>query len=410
VDCARVGHDFSVARQGEVLFLATTTELLQSAIDRRLDNAAIELPMPEPDGLLAFRLEPALFQERDARPVVKPAREVLGRRIANPLGNLLFGGLLTAEGPISGALDADAASLSLRVALPPVPADAPAAWFPPGEPGFGVPADEQTVAVLALRRDVADWWRHRETLLAEDGQAQLAKADETISVLFMGASPAEDIFAALKPELALVVDRQLFAGAAAPAVKLPAACLVARARDPATLGPQLQVAFQSFVTFLNTDRAKDHRAPFLIDAVEHEGVSIRTARLLPGAHGEAPGMEANASPAIALVDDWVLVGTALEQVQRLVTAVHSGALRAVSGGPFCAQLDVTRGLQIARDDRDALIAKSVVEGGLELGAASARLDAALAALGELGSVDLSVLPAADRLAVTLHVALGAGAP
>jgi hypothetical protein len=409
VACVRINHELVVARLAELLLVASDDDLLAAALDRLLDGAPPVATVPAGGGLLAFSLDPELLRPRDWKPLAGEARRALGKRIANPLGNLLFGGLLLGEGAIDGSLGADGSTLELRVALPPAPADAPAAWFPPGAAAFAVPATPQTLGVLALRRDLSGWWRERESLMSEDSQPQLAKTDETLSLLFMGGSPAEDVFAALGPELAVVVDRQTFADAPEPDVKLPGACLVAHMHDPQAFGPAVQVAFQTLVGFLNTDRAQKRQAPFLIDAFEHEGTVVRAARLLPR-EGEEPGTDSNASPAVAVVDDWLLVGTSLEQVRGLVDALHAGALRKVGGGPFSLTVDGAGLLALARDDRDVLVAQHILEEGLSAEEAGRKVDNLLALLGDVRSLDLSVTRAADGLDVLLRLALGDGAP
>jgi hypothetical protein len=408
VECARINGELVVARVAEVLVVASDDDLLAAALDRLLDGASPAQAAPAGSGLLAFALEPELLRPRDWKPIAGEARRALGRRIANPLGNLLFGGMLPDEGTLSGTLGADGSTLELRVALPP-PVETPAAWFPPGAPGFAVPASAQTIAVLALRRDLADWWRARETLMSAESQQQLAETDETLSLLFMGGSPAEDVFAALGPELALVVDRLSFDGLPEPDVKLPGACLVARLRDPAAFGPAVQVAFQTLVGFLNTDRAQKRQSPFLLDSSVHEGVTVRAAKLLPR-EDEAPSTDWNASPALAVVDDWLLVGTSVEQVERLVGSVRSGALRQMAGGPFSLQIDGATLLALARDDREVLVAQNIIEKGHSLEEAGREIDVLLAALAEVRSLDLSVTQAADGLQVLLRLALGSGGP
>ncbi len=410
VPFARINRELVVACHGDVLLLGNDDDLLALALDRLLDGAAPAEAAPAGEGLLAFRFDPEVLRPKDWKPAAGEARRALGRRIANPLGNLLFGGLLAGDGPVSGWLDAESDGLELHLALPPAPADAPVAWFPPGAPGFAVPVSSETVAVLAVRRDLADWWRQRETLMSEESQPQLAKTDETLSLLFMGGSPAEDVFAALEEELALVVDRQTFAGVAVPDVKLPAACLVARLKDPESFGPSMAVAFQTLMGFINTERAQERRQPFLLDAVEHAGATVRAARLLPGRDGQRPGTEANASPAVAVRGDWLLVGTSLEQVLRLLTALEQGALRPVDGAHLALQLDGARALRLAHDNRDVLLAQSILEDGLAAVDASRHIDDLLALLGEVAHLDLSVTPRADSLELALRVVLAGRAP
>jgi len=448
---ARIDRKLLLAAVDGVLVAASDDELLRSALDRLLDGTAPQaavtpatatVPSPAPatanwpspstststappdadavaaDGapgetaLATFSFDLERLQSSELRAVQQPGRRLLGKRVANPLANLLFGGLTLGGGRIDGALLSRADALVLRAHLPAPPADAPAAWFPPGAEGFAVPTSGQTLAVLCARRDLADWWRQRETLMSEDSQPGLAQADQNIGVLFAGASPEEDVFGRVAPELALVIDRQPFGdGAAAPEVRLPAFCLVGRVRGQSDFAGTLGVAFQSFVSFLNTDRAQDGRPPFLIDVQVHEGAVVRLARLLPPA-GESEatlGMEANWSPAVAVAGDWLLVGSSAEQVRQLISAVHAGRTQPV-GGSLGLDVNVPAALALAGEDRAALVANRMLEQGADAPSAGRDVDNLLRLAARLARVRADLRRDAHGLLFEFTLSLAGGAP
>ena len=187
---------------------------------RAPSEPAADVP-PGATVLATFALDADRLRPADLKLVAQPGRKLLGRRVANPLANLLVGGLTLGAGRVEGRLLSGAGELALQARLPAPPADAPAAWFPPGPDALAVPVTPETLAVVHVRRDLADWWRQRETLMSDESQPGLAKADETIGLLFAGLSPAEDVFGAVDPELALVVDRQRFE---APWPRRPCGC------------------------------------------------------------------------------------------------------------------------------------------------------------------------------------------
>ena len=192
---------------------------------------------------------------------------------------------------------------------------------------------------------------------------------------------------------------------AAPSVRLPAFCLVARLSDAPDFPAALGVAFQSLVSFMNTDRAREGAASFLLDVVPHEGVAVRTARLVPraGEPAEALGTDGNWSPSMAVVDDWVLVGSATEQVQRLITALHAGAPPAVRTGTLGFDLDVPAALALARENRAALVANAILEEGKDPETAARDLDALLSVADLLLRAEAAVTRAEDALLLELRL-------
>jgi len=414
---ARVDRKLLVAAVDGVLLATSDDDLLAAALDRAL--LARAAPGADSTGspaaptaagtttLATFSFDAARVQRAELRSVQQQGRRLLGRRVANPLANLLFGGLTLAEGRIDGALVSRDDELSLHATLPAPPDDAPAAWFPPGTDSFRVPTTAQTIVVVSARRDLADWWRQRETLMSEDSQAGLAKADENIGVLFAGLSPAEDVFAAVAPELALVVDSQLFTGAAlVPEVRLPAFCLVGRLRAAPDFADSLAVAFQSLISIMNMERAQDGRAPFVLDVQLHEGVPLRFARLAPRAAdgAEALGTDPNWSPAVAVLDDWLLVGSSAEQVRRLISSIR----RADAGtrdGTLGMDLDITAATGLARENRAALVAQRILEEGADPDVAARDIDSILHLLSALTRVRGEVRRAAAGLELEVAFAL-----
>jgi len=425
VDLTRLGRLLAFAVSGDRFVVGTDAALVETEIDGWLDGAAglaadseavgaagAATGLPRP--LVRIEFDPSTIAAESSR-LMAPSSRLLGKRLANPLANLLFGGLAGQQGRVTGALDADADGLRLTLRLPGASGAAEPTWFPPAEETpFDVPVSEETIAVLGLRRDLGDWWRRRETLLSEESQARLAKLDETVGVLFAGGSPAEDVFGRLEPELALVVDRQRFADAQpgeVPAARLPGVCLVARVRDMPSFAPVVQVAFQTLFGVANTRRVQDHAAPFLLDVHEHEGVEVRSARLLPGSGSgggdEPPDTDFNASPALAIVGDTLLVGTSCEQVRRLVSSLHAGRTQACAGNTDLS-LDGDALSRALSDDLAPLAARMILEQGLDADEADARAASLPAAARRLGRARATLSRQPDGLSLELRLSLRPG--
>lgn len=412
----RFGKNASLARVDDLLLFATDDRLLTEALERWLDGGLLAAAGSGTGTELAsFEFDTELLRPGDFASLRAPTRKLLGRRLANPLSNLLFGGLTLGKGRVAGTLAGVGREIALDVCLPPVPDDAPRAWFPPEPAGsMAVPVTPETLAVLSLRRDLGDWWRNRESYMPDGAQPGLAKADQNMALIFAGQSPAEDVFGQTGQVLALVVDRQRFEDAAAvPDVHLPAFCLVTRLRDPEAFTPTLAVAFQTLMGVINTDRARNRTAPFLLDTTLHEGIGVRAAHLLSGAgsggKGEPAAIDFNFSPAVAVVEGWALIGTSVEQVNRLVSALHSGE-SAEGRGVMSFDIDVTRVLSALEDNRGALVAQSMLDNGLDPDEAATDVDNLLEWIGSLQHVSAALTRQAECLHVDLDLLLGESTP
>jgi hypothetical protein len=405
---AWVNRRVAAAARHDTLLVATDVRLLKGALDR-FDEPVTPPTQRPPGTLLEFELDTAVMRPSDKRLLPTNPLE-LSRRLVNPLANLLFGGLALSEGMLRGSLRELDGALTLRVGLPTLPEQAPAAYLPPEEPAeISVPVSDHTIGVLFVRRDLSDWWRQREALMPEKSQAGLAKLDQTLSVLFGGLSPAEDVFGGVGADLAMVFDRlDLSDAAALPEVRLPGACLVGRIDDPTSFTPSIQVAFQTLLGVINADRARDQRAPFLLETLDHRGVRVTMARLLPGAgsggDGEPAAIDFNLSPAVAVVGDRLLLGTAGEQVLRLVDSLvdrRQSAYRANS------QLSVDgHGVaQLLDENHRTLVAKAILEDGLTPEQAEERVETLVDLAGLIETFAATLERSAQGLELVVELAL-----
>ncbi|MHC5210167.1 MAG: hypothetical protein ACYTG2_05555 [Planctomycetota bacterium] len=405
---ATLDGKLSLCAADGLFLLATDERLVRDALDLA---EGVELSGEPGEGapLLEFEFDTGLLRSRDARALAPPAGTP-ARRYANPLANLLFAGVGAGEGRVSGALVERDGQVVLTTQLPASLGEAPAAYAPPDDAPADVPVSAETVAVLFARRDLADWWRHRETLLGEELQPRLAKFDQTLGLLFMGSSPAEDVFAGLTPELALVVDRLDFAAQGpVPDVRMPGACLVARLRDPPRFRTGMQVAFQTLIGIVNTERSKEGDAPFLLETAEHEGVSMRCARLVSDEHaggmaagGGGRGAERALSPTLAIMDDVLFLGTSEEQVRRLLSAWRTGRSLEFRGNTEL-HIDAAVLTRLVLDNRGPLVAKTMLDDGLDPDAAGRRIDGLLAVLDRLGPLELLLEDRPDGARLALRI-------
>ncbi len=458
LEYARLDDENVLARLGDRLFFASHDELLADALDLALDAAvtggktrgrrkgksAVKASDETVDGGLAsfsFRVGSPL----NRRGTVKGIGEIAGRmgnRLSSPLLSVLLDDAadeLSAGGRIVGTLEHDRAGdqMIVQARLVPAPpdeddeatdssADDGARRIEARAPvAFTVPVDDQTLGVLHVQRDLADWWRHREERMPPEIQTRLARFDSTMSMLFSGQSLADDVFGQLGTSLAVVFDRQTFEDEdAAPDIRMPAACLVSTLDDPQRFAPMLQGAFQTFIGLINADRGQEGEAPFLIETERVDGGLFVSARLMDGMFAAGPmndatdpgmGMDgaapysANLSPAMAVIGDRLLLGTSVEQVRRLMSALATQGSAAASESEVFGELGLSVDARILeralRDNRKALIAQNVIEKGNDPMQAAAEIDGLVAIVQRLRSVDVQLFHDAEGLRARLGLAL-----
>lgn len=405
----RLGRDLVTCWLGDALLVATSDDLVADAVDRALDPARSSNATQAPTRVeLALALE--AVQSEDLRGL-RPSRKRVTRD-ALPVWDLLVGPLASAldgEGWCKGSVQHGSGAVELLLELPPLSAEHEQLLHTGSAANaLSVPVTSQTLGIVAARRDLADAWRRREELAAEQLQPRLAKLDGEAGMLFSGRDLAEDVLARFEPEFALVLDGEaLEPGAPAPALRLPGACLVLRLRpDAMAFAPLLSVAFQGALGRVNANRAEEGLAPFLITASEHRGVLLQSARLLPG-EGSGDGsddnpysVEFNLTPSLAVVQDRVLLGTSLTQTRRLVDALLDGSL---VSHPSDLVLDLD-GAALARtlgEARLPLAGRLVLAEGLDAGMALARVDRQLAELTALGRISADARRGAEGVQVRI---------
>lgn len=406
VSYRRLGREVVVAWMDDALVVASDDDLLADAVDRSRDPSARRVSEAAPrDVELALTLE--ALKSKDFKGLRSARRKPVGRDALPALSLLLgpVGESLASEGWALGTLSHDAKAITLEASLP----TTELAEHRPMPP-VALPITQHTVASLALRVDLADVWRRREVLASDAMQPRLAKMDGAMTMLFAGRSLAEDVLGRLQPELGIVVDGKAFEpDDAVPALRLPAACLVARTADGAKgLLPLMVVAFQGALGAANLERAEDGHAPFLMRSLQHRGVTLHAARLLAG-EGSGDGSEEdplsadfNLTPCLALVGDHVLLGTSTAQVRRLVDALLDGTTQE-HPGLVSLQADGAGLAGEMEAARAPLAGRLVLLQGLSAAAALEQVDRWIADLREVGQLDFGLWPEPGSLHAELSL-------
>lgn len=387
----RIGRALVATTLGDRVALSSDDDLLADAIDRELDGERTALPEGPPPGGASLGCSPFLLRGPQLAGAAR-----LRRRLGVPaaaLAQLLLGPVdaaLTGDSWLLATLVPDGAGLRLDARLPGAPQAAQPCWFPEDARPAPRPASGGALGVLSLSRDVADWWRRRETLMPEEDQARLARLDSDLAELLGGASPGEDLLARLGHDLQLVVD-----GAGPDG--LPAACLIAPLDLEPALADGLVVAFQSAVAFHNLRRGEDGGPALLVEVQAQGDRRLAASRPVAPLGQAAPpaGDGAGWTPCLGLLDGQLLLGTDADQLARLMDDLQAG--RTVPGDEpahLALGLDGAALAALGRQWRPQLVARVLLSRGLAPEAAGETVDRWLASVEQLGRLSLALQ--ADR--------------
>lgn len=265
------------------------------------------------------------------------AKELLGGRAKDFGAELILGGVLAnlhRTPAITASLSLQEQSLALELSGP-----HDVAWvseereffFGPGGTGQALPAlvIDDTLATLSAYRDMSQMWLRAGDLFEEQVNDQLAQADSTLTTLFSGRDFGEDILGALKPELRVVVARQLFeTEQLTPAIRLPSFALVGQLRDPELMRGELKRIFQSLIGFLNIIGAMEGQPQLDFDMETNGSLQLLTAtyvREVDRRVNDAVPIQFNFSPSVAFVHDAVIISSTSQLARKLAEQLPTGS-------------------------------------------------------------------------------------
>lgn len=417
------------AVHGPWLIVSDNSELGQAMIDRVLDGPG--------ENSLARN---GRFRELRGRDAARPllwgclrldrlreagqVADLFRGKADNPVGELIAGGVLASlqkADALTVQLESQGRDFLVRAMLPHDPRWLPAErsyYF--GEGGQGrAPAPLRprgTLLQLTAYRDLAGIWNAAPELFDEKANAELNQANSGLSTLFSGRDFGQDVLASIRPEWQVVVARQDYSQApSTPQIKLPAGALVVELRDPEKMRREWKVTFQSLIGFLNVVSSMQGQPPLELDAEKIDGIQLVSASYLPPTEGKKPAagsLHYNFSPSLALVDARMVIAStralALELArgpQGAAGGTASAAGESATDSRVNTQLSIDVGpLRAAlADNRDQLIARSMLEKGHGRAAAEQEVDTLLKLSELIQGADLRLETTADRLELRLRL-------
>ncbi len=256
-------------------------------------------------------------------------------------------------------------------------------------------------------RDLPAFFRDRRELLIEDAERGFAEFDSGLAVFFGGRVLSEEVIPELCEDYLFVGARQTFEGRnVPPKARFPAGAWIFRMKNADRWNGELVAAFNTLIGVINADRGQKKQTPLLFFSESYRGTTIYGARFLPDDDRPTDLGRYNFSPALARVGDRFILSTADELLRDVVDQLVDGAVETLPPGTLTflrAQGEPT--LQILTDNRDALIAQSMLDKGKSLEQATLELDVLLDIVREVAGIDLWSRISGDRFVVSAAVRL-----
>lgn len=408
---------------GDMLVITNNDELGKQLVDRLLDSPAESLAA---DAQFA-KARDAVSASTTAWGYINTtalrdagvAKEAFGGQAANPVAELLFGGILSTlrQTPyVAVGLEVSDRQVRLSASAPHDrgwAGDSREYFFGPLGTGAAPPrlAVDGAIACACGYRDVSAMWLRAGDLLNEQSNEELAKAESGLSTLFSGKDFGEDILGAFRPEGQIIVARQTFAdGQPAPAIKLPAFGLVAELKDPAAMQPELRRTFQNLIGFFNVVGAMNGQPQLELDMEKTDAAEFVTAKHLPDPNADDPlamKINYNFSPTVAFAGSrFVLASTKdLAHALAVASAVSSppGDAARVVNTNAVLEFDALR--EILTDNRGQLVAQNMLNEGHDKEEAEKAIGVLLELVGWVDRAELSLdtTPSELRATVDVHI-------
>ena len=399
-----------VAWRDDELVFASTRSLMESANELRGGDDASSLAH---DAQLAAAARGA--GDRDAWAWVDAALlreaadgEGLPRKLDNPVGSLLFGGLTEVAArsdSIAVQFDWADGGVEALVEFDVDPSAVPsthAAFYPrDGEAGVAALPD---VAALAggftFYRDFAAWYRNREALMIDSVLPEFDKFEAGVANFMPGKAFSEDVLPLLGKRMTIVAAEQSFDHLdGAPGVKLPGFALLLELAEPEEAGDLLGMTFQTFTALLNISAGQEGRQPWVLRSESYRDVQIAFGKYYKKPTGDRLPIVFNFMPASARVNDHYVIATSVELCRELVDKLLDGAETAAAATEdLRLELHADAIAELLELNREHFVAE-LVKQGRTTDAAAAELDAAFSLVRRLDVVSLASQALPDRFAV-----------
>ncbi len=263
---------------------------------------------------------------------------------------------------------------------------------------------ERTLGVVRMRRSLRSVWAHREALIADVGIPKLIEFESNFSnITYM--SFVEEFLPNVGEEFVLIGTRRLWkADETAPAIRMPQGAILWPIRNKKNWATKVQLTFNQFVSIINFNQGQNGGDPLLASSVTHKDVVIHTSRYHREDADKRPPFYMNFTPSVAIVNDHLVVASTVDIVRELIDAQNgeTAALGGVNAGVWLEPGEIRLALQ---ENRETLVAQSMLEDGSSRANAEQKIDVALELARYVRDVRVTTKAADGKLSVSLRLAL-----
>ena len=256
------------------------------------------------------------------------------RKLDNPLGSLLFGGIveLAATSDYLGmSVDHDKHGFRIRWGLDGGPSTVPAAHRPffsdPKSAGTGsLPELDGLIGGFAVHRDFAGWYQAREHLVEPELLPEFDKFETGLGNFLPGRDFGEDVLPLLGSQVVLIAAPQTYEHLdGRPGVQLPGFAMIVDLQDPQAGGDLFSLFFQTLMAILNIEAGQQGRQPWIVASESYNGAQIAFARYLKRPVGQRLPIVFNFTPSATRIGKRFVICTSRDLCRKLVDHLQKPA-------------------------------------------------------------------------------------
>ncbi|HWB06436.1 MAG TPA: hypothetical protein VG796_25655 [Verrucomicrobiales bacterium] len=260
-------------------------------------------------------------------------RRAVGERFGLPqkatdgFGSLIFGGLLelAARSPFAGgSLDFHKNDVEGTLAIAGEPSKLPepsSLWFTqyPENGVILLPNTPGNIAGVTIHRKVGQWYRQRESLLADHLLPAFDKFETDIGNLLPRKDFGQDVMPLLGDNFTFVSALQSYDHLGGqPGIKLPAFAGIFDLKKPKEGADTFQLFFQTLSAILNLQAGQEGRQPSVLDAEIYKDTKISFSRFLDKPVGDRLAIAYNFQPAAAAIGTKYIIATSVQYCRDLI--------------------------------------------------------------------------------------------
>ena len=321
----------------------------------------------------------------------------------NPLAALLFAGITEAvreSNWLAMGLSVESDTLKLATAVDGKVADpsGAAAFALPGEPDKGALPNLSVpglIAGMSFYRDLHGFYAAKDELFPERSSG-LIFFENMMGIFFTGRDLTEEVLAETEPEVRVVVAKQEYdPSVGTPQLQIPAFAAIFRLRNPEKFAEIAEEAWQKALGLINFTRGQQALPGLIIDKPTHGDTKFSAAHFSSAdlEDKEKADTRFNFSPALAMVDDYLILSSAEGLARNLIDAVKkevADSVKPLAGVHSVLEIDGRQVAAILGANRESMVRQNMVEEGRTQEEAEAQIGILLSLVEYLGQAKLDV--------------------